>query len=112
LQNKCKEKGHPWEIAKGFDHSAVVSNFQPLSDFDKESIKFEMKKNGESVQNGNTADLIFKFDYLIQYVSQYFKLQMGDLIFTGTPAGVGPVKIGDHLEGFLEGEKILECKIK
>jgi len=71
-----------------------------------------MFKNGELVQKGDSKDLIFKFDYLIEYISQYFKLQIGDLIFTGTPAGVGPVKIGDKLEGFLEGEKILECEIK
>jgi len=112
IQDRCKEKGHPWEIAKGFDHSAVVSSFFPLSDYDRSSIRFEMKKNGVSVQNGDTGDLIFKFDFLIEYVSQFFKLQMGDLIFTGTPAGVGPVIVGDHLEGYLEGKKIIDCKIK
>lgn len=112
IQNRCKEKGHPWEIAKGFDHSAVLSPFFKKEDYDMESVKFQMKKNGELVQDGNTAELIFKFDYLIQYVSKYFKLQIGDLIYTGTPAGVGPVKIGDQLEGFLEGKKILDCLIK
>jgi len=112
IQRKCKEKGHPWEKAKGFDHSAVLSPFFKKEGYDMESIKFQMKKNGELVQNGDTADLIFKFDYLIEYVSQYFKLQIGDLIYTGTPAGVGPVKIGDQLEGFLEGNKILDCLIK
>jgi len=112
LQAACKEKGHPWEIAKGFDHSAVVSDFHALKNYDRTAIKFEMKKNGETVQNGNTADLIFQFEELIQYVSKFFKLQMGDLIFTGTPAGVGPVVKGDHLEGYLEGTKILDCKIK
>jgi 2-keto-4-pentenoate hydratase/2-oxohepta-3-ene-1,7-dioic acid hydratase in catechol pathway len=112
IQAKCKEKGHPWEKAKGFDHSAVLSPFISKDKFDLESIKFQMHKNGELVQDGDTADLIFKFDYLIEYVSKYFKLQIGDLIYTGTPAGVGQVKIGDKLEGFLEGNKILECQIK
>jgi len=112
VQAKCKEKGHPWEKAKAFDHSAVVSSFVDKQTLNTDTIKFQMKKNGEIVQDGDTADLIFNFDYLIEYVSKYFKLQIGDLIFTGTPAGVGPVKIGDQLEGILEGKKILDCLIK
>ncbi len=112
IQSELKAKGHPWEIAKGFDHSAVMSDFYDKSDFDMNGILFHLSKNGETVQQGNTKDLIFSFDYLIQYVSKYFKLQMGDLIFTGTPAGVGPIKIGDHLEGYLEEKKILNCRIK
>ena len=111
IQKVCKEKGHPWEIAKGFDGSAPVSDFIPLEN-SKEGIEFELKKNGEVVQSGNTRDLIFDFDFLIQYVSQYFKLQIGDMIFTGTPSGVGPVKIGDVLEGFISGKKLLKCEIK
>ncbi|MEM6966864.1 MAG: fumarylacetoacetate hydrolase family protein [Bacteroidota bacterium] len=113
LQAQCKAKGHPWEIAKGFDNSAALSKFVPLAKVNQEAgIKFQMKKNGVVVQDGNTKDLIFDFDFLICYVSKFFKLQMGDYIFTGTPAGVGAVKIGDHLEGFLVGEKLLECEIR
>ncbi len=112
VQSELKAKGHPWEIAKGFDHSAILSDFHDKSAYDMRAIQFHLTKNGETVQQGNTKDLIFSFDYLIQYVSTYFKLQMGDLIFTGTPAGVGPIKIGDHLEGYLEGKKILNCRIK
>jgi len=112
IQDECKSKGLPWEIAKSFDHSAAISDFFPLSDFDTTVIKFQLKKNGEQVQSGNTNDLIFDFDFLITYISQFFTLQTGDLIFTGTPSGVGRVEIGDHLEGILEGKKILDCKIK
>lgn len=113
IQAKCKEKGHPWEIAKGFDNSAALSPFVNLDKIpDLNSIKFELKKNGETVQSGDTKDLIFQFDYLITYLSQFFKLQQGDIIYTGTPAGVGPVQIGDNLEGFLEGKKLLETSIK
>ena len=113
IQAQCKEKGHPWEIAKGFDNSAALSSFINISELkDQNAIKFQMKKNGELVQDGNTADLIFDFDHLIVYLSQFFKLQQGDVIYTGTPSGVGPVKIGDLLEGFLEGDKLLETSIK
>lgn len=112
LQDQCKEKGHPWEIAKAFDHSAVISPFVDVDKYDRSAIKFQLHKNGVVVQDGNTADLIFDFDFLISYVSKYFTLQQGDYIFTGTPAGVGPIVIGDTLEGYLEGQKMLECKIK
>lgn len=112
IQAKCKEKGHPWEIAKGFDDSAPISKFLPLKDFDASAIKFQLHKNGELVQDGNTKDLIFSFDTLLVYLSKYFRLQIGDLIFTGTPAGVGPVKIGDKLEAFIEGQRMLKCNIK
>ncbi len=117
IQSQLKAKGHPWEIAKGFDGSAVISEFISLKDIENpNAIEFRLEKNGEEVQNGNTKDLIFSFDYLITYVSQYFKLQQGDLIYTGTPAGVGPVKIGDKLEGFLSTkkgeEKLIKCNIK
>jgi 2-keto-4-pentenoate hydratase/2-oxohepta-3-ene-1,7-dioic acid hydratase in catechol pathway len=111
LQQQCKAKGHPWEIAKGFDHSAVMSPFYPLTK-EPNNIQFHLTKNGEVVQRGNTRDLIFNFEELIVYVSQFFKLQVGDYIFTGTPAGVGPISIGDKLEGYLEDEKLLECIIK
>lgn len=112
LQDQCKDKGHPWEIAKAFDQSAVVGDFKSKNTLDTSGIKFQLVKNGNIVQDGNTHDLIFKFDYLISFISHYFTIQTGDLIFTGTPAGVGKIAIGDHYEGMLEGEKMLECKIK
>ncbi|NND09395.1 MAG: fumarylacetoacetate hydrolase family protein [Saprospiraceae bacterium] len=112
VQSELKSKGHPWELAKAFDHSAVVSSFMPLGARDPHALSFHLTKNGEIVQQGNTADLIFDFDYLITYISQFFKLQMGDLIFTGTPAGVGPVQIGDELVGYLEGKEMFTCEIK
>lgn len=112
IQSKLKEKGHPWEIAKAFDHSAVVSSFVELPEGDHSGISFELHKNGAVVQTGNTADMIFSFDELISYSSQFFKLQTGDYFFTGTPAGVGPVQVGDLLEGYLQGEKLLHCAIR
>ena len=112
LQDKCKDKGHPWEIAKAFDHSAVIGSFVDKSTLDLSAIKFQLLKNNAVVQDGNTADLIFKFDNLISYISNYFTLQTGDLIFTGTPAGVAKIAIGDEYEGILEGQKLLDCKIK
>ena len=112
LQARCKEKGHPWEIAKGFDGSAAISEFIPLDGLDPSNLRFQLHKNGEVVQDGNTADMIFSFDHIIAYVSQFFRLQMGDFIYTGTPAGVGPVQIGDQIEGFIEGRKLLSCAIK
>ena len=113
IQDQQKKKGHPWEIAKAFDKSAPLGEFFDLEKFpDLNAINFHMTKNGEIVQKGNTSDLIFNFDTLICHLSKYFTLNMGDYIFTGTPAGVGPVQIGDLLEGFLEGEKVLECEIR
>ena len=113
VQDKLKSKGHPWEIAKGFDSSAVVSEeFLPASDFDLKNLHFQLKKNGEVVQNGCTADLIFPFEELICYLSQFFTLLKGDYIFTGTPAGVGPAKVGDVFEGFIEGRHMVTCAVK
>ena len=114
LQQKCKEKGHPWEIAKAFDHSAVLSKeFIDVKDLpDMKSIKFEMKLNGATVQHGDSALMIYSFNDIICYASKFFRLQLGDYIFTGTPAGVGPVKRGDVLEGFIEGKALLSCEIK
>jgi 2-keto-4-pentenoate hydratase/2-oxohepta-3-ene-1,7-dioic acid hydratase in catechol pathway len=116
LQAKCKKNGHPWEIAKGFDGSAALSPFVGLDKVDPTGIQFRLQKNGSLVQDGNTRDMIFSFEDIIVYVSKFFKLQMGDLIFTGTPAGVGPVAIGDTLEGALltksGWQTLLECKIK
>lgn len=113
LQDKLKSKGHPWEIAKGFDRSAPLSAFVPLENLsDPKDIHFQLKKNGEVVQDGHTRDLIFTFETLIVHLSRYFTLQKGDYIFTGTPAGVGPVQIGDVLEGFIEDQHLLTCAIK
>lgn len=112
LQDKLKEKGHPWELAKAFDHSAALGSFVDKQAWDMADIAFKLKKNGNTVQQGHTADLIFDFDTLISYISRYFTLQKGDLIFTGTPAGVGKVERGDILEGFIGMEKMLEFKIK
>jgi 2-keto-4-pentenoate hydratase/2-oxohepta-3-ene-1,7-dioic acid hydratase in catechol pathway len=110
LQAYQKAKGLPWEIAKAFDNSAVIGSF---SDYEHKAdgINFSMKKNGEQVQIGNTNQMLFSIDKLIEYISQFFTLQIGDLVYTGTPAGVGAIKIGDKLEGFLEGEKVFECQI-
>ncbi len=113
VQNQCKEKGHPWEIAKGFDGSAPISEFINLDRLmNPGAIDFELTKNGEVVQSGNTKDLIFSFDTIICYVSKFFKLQVGDMIYTGTPAGVGPVVVGDELVGSIEGKPFLTCAIK
>lgn len=113
LQAACKAKGHPWEIAKAFEHSAPLSEtFIPKSSIDIKNLNFSLKKNGTIVQTGNTKDMIFSIEEIISYVSQFMTLKIGDLIFTGTPEGVGPVQIGDQLEGFLEGQKMLDLRIK
>ena len=113
LQKRCKENGHPWEIAKAFDNSAAIGRMISKSIFpDIQSINFHLDINGVTVQQGNTKDMIFSIDQIIADVSKYFTLKIGDLIFTGTPHGVGPVKIGDHLQGYLEDELVLDFKIK
>jgi 2-keto-4-pentenoate hydratase/2-oxohepta-3-ene-1,7-dioic acid hydratase in catechol pathway len=113
LQDKQKAKGLPWEIAKSFDNSAVVGKFMPIApETDKKDINFCLYKNKEIVQQGNTKDLIFTLDFLLSYISKYFTLNIGDLIFTGTPAGVGPVEIGDTLEAFIENDSLLEFMVK
>ncbi len=113
IQREMKAKGLPWERAKAWDFSAAIGEFQALSSIkDIQNLSFELQKNGESVQSGNTADMIFSTDRLIVEISKYFKLQTGDLLFTGTPAGVGQVQIGNTLEGFIEGRKVLSCTIK
>jgi len=116
LQKACKAKGHPWEIAKGFDGSAVLGEFVSLEQLDRNAMAFELFKNGQRVQRGNTQDMIFPIEDLIVYLSRFFKLQMGDLIYTGTPAGVGPVAIGDQLEGLIhlkDGKRsLLSCQIR
>ena len=114
LQQKAKEKGLPWDIAKGFNGSAPVSDcFKPVSDFkDLKDINFSLTVNGELRQKGNTAFMLFSFEYIISYLSKFFTLRTGDLIFTGTPKGVGPVKVGDVLSASVEDEKLLEFEVK
>ncbi len=113
LQEICKEKKLPWEKAKSFDNSAPMgTHFLPISQLTKDNIAFTLKKNGQIVQQGNTQDMIFNFDKIIAYISQFTTLKTGDLIFTGTPSGVGPVAIGDLLEGYIGEEKILHLQIK
>lgn len=113
LQQECKEKGTPWEIAKAFDNSAVISNeFISKQDLDLNNISFSLLKNNTLVQSGNTKDFIFKIDELIAYVSQFVTLRTGDLIYTGTPAGVGPVVIGDELKGFIGDRQLFSIDIK
>ena len=113
LQQKCKEKGHPWEIAKSFEGSAAISGeFIHKSKLDLSSINFSMTQNSTEVQNGNSSDMLFSIDTVIAYISQFMTLKKGDLIYTGTPKGVGPVQIGDELHGFIGEQKMFELKIK
>ena len=113
LQTKCKEKGLPWEIAKAFDNSALISSkWISISDINFSDINFQFFQNGELKQNGFTKDMIFSVDELISYVSKFITLKTGDLIYTGTPAGVGPIQIGDKLEGILNGNKLFEFTVK
>ncbi|MFN5942667.1 MAG: fumarylacetoacetate hydrolase family protein [Bacteroidota bacterium] len=111
LQQQQKEKGLPWEIAKAFDGSAVVGKFIDIP-ADVQAVNFSLHKNNLLVQEGHTKDMLFTIDYIIAYVSQFFSLHTGDLIFTGTPAGVGPVSIGDQLKGAIEQEPLFEMHIK
>jgi acylpyruvate hydrolase len=114
LQNKLKDKGLPWEKSKAFDHSAVIcAEFLPVDLFpDRNAIQFRLDKNGQTVQEGNSSLMIFPIDDIISHVSKYFTLKIGDLIYTGTPAGVGPVVVGDRLEGYLENVKEFDFQIK
>jgi acylpyruvate hydrolase len=113
LQAEQKRKGLPWEIAKGFDYSAPISEFYPLDKFgDIHNLSFKLDLNGETVQDGNTSLMIFSFEKIIAYVSRFMTLKTGDLIYTGTPAGVGPVAINDRLEAYLEGEKLMDFPVK
>ena len=113
LQAKLKAKGLPWEKAKAFDGAAVIGNWLPKTKFtDVNNINFSLEKNGELVQEGNTQLMLWKIDELIEYVSKYFTLKIGDIIFTGTPAGVGKVFANDELKGYIEGEELFSIKIK
>ena len=113
LQQQCKEKGLPWEKAKAFDNSAPLGDFELKSKFDDlNSLSFYLTINGETRQQGNSSDMLFPFDKIIAYVSKFITLKTGDLIYTGTPSGVGAVKIGDKLEGYLNGKKMLSFEVK
>lgn len=114
LQRKLQSEGKPWELCKAFDNSAVVGGFVPVAEmpFPVNEIPFTLKQNDKIVQNGNSANMIFDINSLIEYVSKFFTLKTGDLIFTGTPSGVGPVAVDDHLEGFLGEQKLLDCFVK
>jgi 2-keto-4-pentenoate hydratase/2-oxohepta-3-ene-1,7-dioic acid hydratase in catechol pathway len=113
LQRELQKKGLPWEIAKAFDGSAAVGTFLPIvPETEVQNLNFQLKLNDELVQEGYSGNMIFHIDKIIAYVSRFFTLNIGDLVFTGTPAGVGPVNGGDKLEGFLEGNKVLEVEVK
>lgn len=113
VQSALKEKGLPWEKAKGFDGAAVVGNWLPKTNFkDLNNLNFSLTKNGEIVQQGNTSLMLWKIDEIIAYVSKYFMLKKGDIIFTGTPAGVGKIDTNDYLSGTLENEELFTVKIK
>jgi len=113
IQNECKEKGLPWEKAKAFDNSAAVGKFIDLTPgFNLKNVNFSLKKNNELVQKGNSGKMVFTFDKIISNISNYFSLNIGDLIFTGTPAGVGECVVGDELEAFLEDKSYLKLEIK
>ena len=113
LQDQCKAKGLPWEIAKAFNGSAPIGDFKSVSEFsDLNNIDFHLEINGEVKQKGNTSLMLFDFATIISYVSQFFTLKKGDLIYTGTPAGVGPVQTGDQLIGFIGNEKMLHVEVK
>lgn len=113
LQERCKNEGLPWEMAKAFEHSAPISTeFIPLTEQHEQHITFELHKNGVCVQQGNSSDMLFNIDQLIAHISKYVTLKTGDLIYTGTPEGVGPVAIGDVLTGFVGDKKLFEFTVK
>lgn len=113
IQRKLKSNGHPWEISKAFDNSAVIGNFIPVSEIsDVQNIDFHLDINGKTVQQGNSKDMIFPVDELIAYTSKFFTLKIGDILFTGTPVGVGKVQVGDRLEGYIFDQKMFDFKIK
>lgn len=113
LQQKLREKGRPWEICKGFDGSAAIGEWVDIEKFrDIQAIHFHLDINGKTVQEGCTSDMMYKVDEIIAYISQFFTLKTGDILYTGTPVGVGPVHIDDHLEGYLEDRKVLDFNCK
>lgn len=112
LQNEARENGLPWALAKGFNHSAPISKLLKTEDYNLKNLNFKLNINGDTVQEGNTKQMLFDFDEIIAYVSKFIFLKKGDLIFTGTPKGVGTINIGDRLEGFIEDQKLLDFEIK
>lgn len=113
MQTRLREKGLPWEICKGFDGSAAIGEWVEKEKFrDVQALRFHLDINGSRVQEGCACDMLFKIDEIISYISQFFTLKTGDLLYTGTPAGVGPVKIGDHMEGYIEDWKVMEFNCK
>lgn len=113
LQRKFRAAGNPWEISKGFDNSAAIGRFVPVDQFkDIQNLNFSLAIDGQKVQQGCTADMLFKVDEIIAWISRFFTLKIGDLLFTGTPVGVGPVSIGQHLQGYLEDEKLLDFYVR
>ena len=113
VQRKLKAEGKPWEISKAFDNSAVIGNFLPITELeDVQNIRFRLDLNGKTVQNGNSSDMIFPINELVGYVSRFFTIKIGDLLFTGTPVGVGMVSIGDRLEGYIFDKKMFDFYVK
>ena len=113
IQRKLKAEGHPWDICKGFDGSAAIGEWVPVERFrDIQAIHFQLDINGRTVQEGCSSDMLYRVDEIISYISQFFTLKTGDLLYTGTPAGVGPVHIDDHLQGYLEDCKVLDFRCK
>lgn len=113
VQRRLKAEGKPWEISKAFDNSAVIGNFIPKEELgDVQNIHFHLNINGNTVQKGHTSDMIFPVDEIIAWISRFFTLKIGDILFTGTPVGVGKVNIGDHLEGYIDEKKMFDFKVK
>jgi len=113
LQHRLRKAGHPWELCKGFDGSAAIGEWVDIDKVrDVQAVRFRLDRNGQTVQEGCTSDMLFRVDELIAYISRFFTLKTGDLLFTGTPAGIGPVSIGDHLEGYLEDRRVLDLRCK
>lgn len=114
FQNRFRAEGHPWELSKGFDESAVIGDFIPLTDVGNEvqNLHFHLDVDGKTVQQGFTGDMLFKVDEIICYVSKFMTLKIGDLIYTGTPVGVGRVAVGNHLQGYLEDKKLLDFYVR
>ena len=113
LQAELRKKGLPWEMCKGFDGAAAIGEWVSVEKFrDVQALQFHLDINGKTVQEGRTSDMLFKIDEIIEYISKYFTLKTGDIIYTGTPVGVGPVNINDHLTGYIEDRKVLEFNIK
>lgn len=113
LQRKARSVGNPWDLSKGFDNSAAIGEFVPVDKLpDIQQLAFRLDIDGKTVQSGHTADMVFTVDEVIAYVSRFYTLKIGDLLYTGTPVGVGPVHIGEHLQGYIEGEKLLDFYVR